>query len=302
MTRRLRVFVAAMTVLSLVATACGDDDGADTSVATTAAPATTTTTVAAFDLVESVDAYLGAIPAGYMNVGDVTAFKDAVEASGATIIDVRTEGEYAEGHIEGAINIPLSTLGDNLDKVPTDTQVFVQCKSGHRAALAVSSLRMLGYDNVLTFAPGINGWTEAGEPLVTTMPAEVPTYQVPEIPEPLMTAVGAFLSGMPQGYITAGGVDDVKTAMDNDAFLLDVRTTEEFANGHIGDAVNIPLHDVAANLDAIPMDRTVIVYCGSGYRAALAAAALQSLGYDNVSVFTGSWKAWKAAGEPVSQA
>jgi rhodanese-related sulfurtransferase len=295
--------VTAIAVLSLLAGACGDDDaGADaaaTTVATTMAP--TTTVAQAFDLVGSIDTYLSGIPAGYMNVGDITAFKDAVDASNATIIDVRTEAEYAEGHIPGAINIPLNTLGDNLDKIPTDTQAFVYCKSGHRAALALSSLRMLGYDNVLAFSPGWNGWTEAGETVAMDVP-EAMTYTAPAIAPELMTAVGGFLSGMPAGYITAGGVDDIKAAMDAGAFLLDVRTADEYAGGFIGDAVNVELHTLAQNLDKIPTDRNVIVYCGSGWRAAIGAAALQSLGYDNAKVFTGSYKGWTAAGEPVNTA
>jgi rhodanese-related sulfurtransferase len=303
MTRRLRVFVTAIAVLSLLAGACGDDDGAGTTVATTAATtaATTTTVAQAFDLVASVDGYLSGMPAGYMNVGDITAFKDAVTAANALIVDVRTEGEYAEGHIPGAINIPLNTLGDSLDRIPTDTQVFIYCKSGHRAALALSSLRMLGYDNVLAFSPGWNGWTDAGETISMDVPAPV-TYAVPTIEPALMTAVGGFLSGMPAGYITAGGVDDIKAAMESGAFLLDVRTPGEYAEGFIGDAVNVEVHTLAQNLDMIPTDRNVIVYCKSGWRAALGASALQALGYDNVRVFTGSYKAWTAAGEPVSSA
>ena len=86
------------------------------------------------------------------------------------ILDVRTPEEYAEGHLEGAINIPLRELAQNLDMIPTDRQVFVYCKSGWRAGIALSSLGMMGYDNVLAFPPGWNGWTEAGEPVTTDVP------------------------------------------------------------------------------------------------------------------------------------
>ena len=88
----------------------------------------------------------------------------------------------------------------------------------------------------------------------------------------------------------------------NPASLARIHELTEYAKGFIGDAVHVELHSLAQNLDMIPTDRNVIVYCGSGYRAALAAASLQALGYDNVKVFTGSWKAWTAAGEPVSTA
>ena len=80
----------------------------------------TTTTEAPFDLEAAVAEYAANIPEGWMAVGDITAFKDAVEASGALVIDVREPGEYAEGFILNAVNMPLRTLGENLDKIPTE--------------------------------------------------------------------------------------------------------------------------------------------------------------------------------------
>ena len=61
------------------------------------------------------------------------------------LIDVREESEYAEGHIPGAVNIPIRTLADNLDKIPTDQPVMVYCASGHRAAMSTAALQELGY-------------------------------------------------------------------------------------------------------------------------------------------------------------
>ncbi len=156
---RRRSLIATLLAFVLVLAACGSDDSADTTTTvapdsplasttttvaeetTTTAPAEeTTTTIELFDVQAAVAEYAANIPEGWMAVSDTTAFKDAVEASGALVIDVREEGEYAEGHIMDAINIPLRTLGDNLDKIPTDRQVFIYCKSGWRAGLGTSSL------------------------------------------------------------------------------------------------------------------------------------------------------------------
>lgn len=120
--------------------------------------------VAEFDLVASVDDTLSVIPEGFLAMGDTEKFKEAID-NGALVVDVREVGEYEEGHIPGAINLPLRTLAQNLDQIPSDMPVFVHCKSGHRAAMATAALQTLGYTNVRSFPPGWNGWTAAGEPV-----------------------------------------------------------------------------------------------------------------------------------------
>jgi len=143
--------IGLMLVLAMIAAACSSSSE-ETTTTTTTTVAATTTTVAAFDLTASVDEYLQAIPDGFYAIGDIQVFKDGVEASGALVIDVRETSEYEEGHIPGAVNIPIRTLAQNLDKIPTDTQVYVYCASGFRAAQSLASLGMLGYDNVLSWA------------------------------------------------------------------------------------------------------------------------------------------------------
>jgi phage shock protein E len=63
------------------------------------------------------------------------------------------------------------------------------------------------------------------------------------------------------------------------ALLLDVRTPEEFADGHIDGAVNISLADLDAAVPKLVKDRPVIVYCASGARAAVAAQHLTQAGF-----------------------
>lgn len=62
------------------------------------------------------------------------------------------------------------------------------------------------------------------------------------------------------------------------ALLLDVRTPEEFADGHLPGARNIPVGDLSARLGELPRDRTVVVYCHSGARSARATATLREAG------------------------
>jgi len=317
MLRRMSL-AALVLVLALIAASCGGGDETSGTTegtvppletTTTAAVAETTTTAAAqetttteavmaFDLVAAVGEYESTIPEGWMAVGDTEAFKDAVANSGALVIDVRQPEEYDAGHIPGAVNIPLRELAANVDKIPTDTQVFVYCASGFRAGLSISSLRMMGYDNALAYSGSYKAWTEAGEE-ISTEAAEAPVVGDPGFAPELVAAVNDYLSNIPDGYGTAGDVEAVKAAIEAGAFVLDVRTPDEYAEGHIEGAVNIPLRTITANMDQIPTDVTVIVHCKSGFRAALSMPVVGVLGFDNAKAFTGSYNAWVEAGEPV---
>ncbi|HEX5111472.1 MAG TPA: rhodanese-like domain-containing protein [Saprospiraceae bacterium] len=74
-------------------------------------------------------------------------YKDLV-AHGAQLIDVRTPAEFKQGHLRGAINIPLQILGDNLSKIRKDKPVITYCASGMRSAAAKSVLINKGFDSV----------------------------------------------------------------------------------------------------------------------------------------------------------
>ena len=85
--------------------------------------------------------------------------------------------------------------------------------------------------------------------------------------------------------------DEAKRIMDTqtDYVLLDTRTEEEFAEGHIEGAIMIPEYEIADKAEAaIPdKDTLILVYCRSGRRSKIAAAVLVELGYTNVKEFGG---------------
>jgi rhodanese-related sulfurtransferase len=82
-------------------------------------------------------------------------------------------------------------------------------------------------------------------------------------------------------------------------YVLDVRTPEEFASGHVPGAVNIPYDQVASRLAEIPKDKEVVLYCRSGRRAGLAASELENAGYKDLQLMQGDMPAWEKAGLPV---
>lgn len=77
--------------------------------------------------------------------------------------------------------------------------------------------------------------------------------------------------------------------------LLDVRQADEYREGHIADAWNIPVEQLAERYTAlgVPRDREIVVYCVSGRRAAHAQEILQARGYGHVRLLEGSMTAWR---------
>lgn len=88
------------------------------------------------------------------------------------------------------------------------------------------------------------------------------------------------------------------TARDDAPLLLDVRTPEEFAQGHLPGAVLIPHDQLAARLDEIDRDRWVLVYCRSGNRTRTAQDILEDAGIE-VRQIEGNWLRWQEEGRPV---
>jgi len=82
--------------------------------------------------------------------------------------------------------------------------------------------------------------------------------------------------------------------------VLDVRTPDEYASGHIPGAANIPHEQLPMRLRELPVTKTteIVVHCQSGRRAQLAKAILREGGYSNVRDLAGHWQAWQASGLP----
>lgn len=86
-------------------------------------------------------------------------------SSDHVLIDVRTPGEFADGYIEGAINLNVETLESNLDQIPRDKPVVLYCRSGNRSAVAADILESAGFTEIYDLG-GIIDWAAAGYAVV----------------------------------------------------------------------------------------------------------------------------------------
>lgn len=82
-----------------------------------------------------------------LGFGPKANYKELIQ-NGAQIIDVRSRGEYASGHIKGSINIPLNELSTQLKKLKNDRAIITCCASGMRSASAKAQLKALGFTEV----------------------------------------------------------------------------------------------------------------------------------------------------------
>lgn len=95
---------------------------------------------------------------------------------------------------------------------------------------------------------------------------------------------------------------DARAAYDTGTQFVDVRTDAEWADGHVKNALHLPVDQVDARASAVLPDKSapLLLYCGSGKRAQTAAEELRQLGYTHVVAMTGGYRELKAAGYPVA--
>lgn len=94
---------------------------------------------------------------------------DFIDTIAPFVLDVRNPDEFAAGHVEGAVLIPLGELDARIAELPQDldTPMLVYCKVGIRGNFGLAYLKMLGFTNVRNIRGGIDAWTAAGLPVVT---------------------------------------------------------------------------------------------------------------------------------------
>ncbi len=98
-------------------------------------------------------------------IADVTRRQAAGET--LTLVDVREESEYANGHIPGSIHLGKGIIERDIEAALPDSaqELILYCGGGYRSALAADNLQKMGYTNVLSMDGGWRGWTEAGLPV-----------------------------------------------------------------------------------------------------------------------------------------
>lgn len=200
-------------------------------------------------------------------------FEEKVKNHRALVLDARSPGEYAQGHIPGAIFIGLDgSFASWAGTLITDlNQPLVIVAPRGREEEAVTRLSRVGYDNTLGYLQGgLQAWQEAGKGIATIRQIEA----------------GKMAQKIKQG-------DPVK--------LLDVRKASEYESQHIHGVTNFPLDFINKNIGQLDRDTPYFLHCLSGYRSMVAASILQSKGFASVTDVKGGFNELSKTGLPLTQ-
>jgi len=249
-------------------------------------------------------AFLGAM-AGYQQVKPEDLAAELAETPDIFFIDVRNVAELEEGgHIEGAVNIPLTELAQHTDLLPAfDTTIIVYCKAGTRGNIGMMALAAMGYTNVRNISGGFDAWVAAGNAVVEGAAPEAEVLGVAEIDPAILAAVDTSLTSYPEGWAQVAVEDVVAKLVEDPAayIFIDVRKPEELEEtGIIEGALHIQFEEFLALKSQWPADKeaAIVVYCKSGTRGNLAMAILRIYGYTNVVNMKGGLTAWMEGGNP----
>ena len=211
------------------------------------------------------------------------------------IIDLRSAEDYGKGHVKGAVNIPLAQLPQNLDKMPMDKTLMLYCYSGQTSSMTMVPLKFLGY-KVVSISRGFPAVEKAGFAVDTTavaftlVAAKAPAdAKVAAAQEGLKETLDSLAKQFAAKTLIVPG-KDVKALVDAGAdkyYIVDLRSAEDFAKGHVKGAVSVPLAKLPDAMKSFPKDKTVVLYCYSGQTAAMATVPLKAEGFKLVSISTG---------------
>lgn len=196
-----------------------------------------------------------------MKVLDVSVLKKTLNTE-TLILDTRHATEFTQGFIPGSIFIGLegrfAEWAGSL--LPFDKQMVLIADKGKEEEV-VTRLARVGFSRISGFLKGgFHAWQEANEPIDMIIDIE-PDELMMDIPfDPKLT-------------------------------VLDVRREMEFAEGHLANAVNIPLQDMydIAQLAGLEESENIYIHCAGGYRSVIAASLLKRQGYHNLRNVLGGW-------------
>jgi hydroxyacylglutathione hydrolase len=199
------------------------------------------------------------------------AFKEAIEKRAGVLVDVRTMLAFGGGHIADALNIggsPLLSIWAGWMLDPKEPILLVlegddDLKKIVRLFVRTGYTRFAGY-----LVGGMKAWDLAGYPLERI------------------------------GQMSVHELNGRKSELQ----VVDVRSPGEWKKGHIPGARHIFLPELQKRIGELDSKKPTAVYCGSGYRASIAASILKPRGFNELWNVPGSWEAWKKAKLPVEGA
>ncbi len=192
---------------------------------------------------------------------DVKDFKQKIKDD-FLVLDTRQSSEFTEGFVPGSLFIGLEgRFAEWAGSLLPFHEKIILITAKDKEEETIVRLARVGFDNVEGYLKGgFEAWKQAGEPVDIIIEVEADELAM-DIPH------------------------------DENLLVIDVRKENEFAEGHVKDAKNIPLNDMVdvAQIASVEEGQNIYLHCGSGYRSTIAASLLKKHGYHNIRNVIGGW-------------
>ena len=192
---------------------------------------------------------------------NIAAFKKEMEDN-AVILDTRPADQFTQGFVPGSIFIGLEgRFAEWAGSLLSFTSPMILVTEPGKEKETIIRLARVGLDNVKGYLEGgFEVWKQSGEPIDMIIDVEADELMM-DIPH------------------------------DPNLVVLDVRRETEFADGHLKDAVNLPLNEMTdpGSMANIEETQNLYVHCAGGYRSVIAASLLKRQGIHNLRNITGGW-------------
>jgi rhodanese-related sulfurtransferase len=210
-----------------------------------------------------------AVPGNYASVSVEWVKSQIDNQADMVMIDSRPKRKkYDKGHIPGAVSIPTTTFDGMTGQLPPEKDkllVFycggLKCKLSHKGAQKAIAL---GYTNVKVFSTGYPSWK---------------AY----VGQGSQTA--SIKAGTEEGSIEIAAFEAIMKDNPGGIYLVDVRDADEFALGSFQGAVNIPVENLEAQIESLPVDKPVVFVCSTGARSGESFYMVQDLRPELKDVF-----------------
>lgn len=228
------------------------------------------------------------------------------------ILDLRDPGVFAKGHIKGATNVEFTKIPDFFSKTikPFEyDKIVVVCNSGQYSSYATSLLRLMGYGNVYAMRWGMSGWNKdfakdywlnavsdkyEGK-LELTENERASASDFPQLNTGKSTGEEIMLARF--NHLFAAGYSDAFITSDKvfeqsqNFYTINFERKDKYDAGHIPGAVRYKTNGtlgIVAEMQSIPTNREVAVYCGTGHNSGFVTAYLRLFGYNAKTILYGN--------------
>ena len=228
------------------------------------------------------------------------------EGADLVIVDARTPQEYARGCVPGAISVPGGELALRIGELVQrpETTIVVHCGGRTRSYIGTESIRRLGLPNpVVALENGTMGWELAGLALERGASRRAPAVSAEG--RDAATRMGERVAAEDGvTMLSAEALEALWARRDRvNVCLLDVRTAEEYAEGHLPGAVWAPGGQVvqAADEYVAVHAASIVLVCDGLVRSVMTAAWLTRMGFPSVAALAGGVPAWERGGGAVER-